>query len=65
MPGMDDEPVDIKDVRLIRETAKAYLIEVEQVEVWIPKSQVEDFDQEEGWLVIPRWLAIEKGLIDG
>lgn len=51
----------------IRETPKAILVEVEGEEFWIPKSQIDDEsevwqDDQEGELVIPLWLAEEKGL---
>ena len=32
------------------------------VEVWLPKSQCE-WDEEEGMMTMPEWLAMEKGLI--
>lgn len=42
------------------ETEKAYLIESDMGEAWVPKSQVEI---EDGEIQIPEWLAIEKGII--
>ena len=60
----NSEPVDFSDVEFVRETDRAYLLNIEDEEVWLPKSQVEEYDKESGCLVIPRWLAIEKGLID-
>lgn len=59
----------ISDAECIRESAKAILVKVDGVEVWIPKSQIAD--ESEVWslknagpgdLVIPQWLAEEKGL---
>jgi len=63
------EPVSIEEVTAKRETDKALLcvIEGQPGEFWIPKSQIHD-DSEvyeeggEGTLVIPRWLAEEKGI---
>lgn len=51
-----------------RATDLAILVEVDGQEVWIPKSQIDD-DSEvyeantEGDLIIPEWLAREKGLV--
>ena len=52
-----------------RRTEKAILIETEDGEddLWIPKSQIEEWDEEIpnkeiDSIVIPLWLAIEKGL---
>lgn len=42
------------------ETEKAYLIETDKGEAWLPKSQVE-VDEDE--IQLPEWLALEKGLI--
>lgn len=63
------EPVSVDGCTCLRETDKALLIEAEGSEFWVPKSQVHDdsevFDAGKhatGVLVIPRWLAEEKGL---
>lgn len=70
MPAKKDDrydPVEIEEVTVVRETEKALLCKIEGVEHWIPKSQIND-DSEvyeeggEGTLIIPRWLADEKGI---
>lgn len=67
------EPQLVENVVCIRESAAALLIRVpaasgDKIEIWIPKSQI-DYDESEvlaqgdvGSLVIPKWLADEKGL---
>lgn len=61
------EPVEIHDVTVKYETDGALLVVADGEEVWIPKSQIDD-DSEvyakgtSGTLIIPRWLAREKGL---
>jgi hypothetical protein len=61
------ETVQIHNVTVSRETEAALLVEIEGETFWIPKSQIHD-DSEvykadtEGTLVIPLWLAEEKGL---
>lgn len=60
------ETVRIDGARCVRETAMAILVEVDDAEYWIPKSQIDDDsevyqDGDEGTLVIPEWLASEKG----
>lgn len=51
---------------LVRQTDAAILVNVEDVEVWLPKSQIdytEDaFPGEEIDIVLPEWLANEKEL---
>ena len=64
-----DEPVEFDEVVCKRETDKALLCEIDGTEHWIPKSQLLRGNEiecrgVEGKLVIPRWLAIEKKLID-
>lgn len=67
---MADTPYEIPDVRVIKETDKALLCNIEGEEIWIPKSQIMDesevFDEDDnsnGTLVITEWIANEKGLI--
>ena len=50
-------------VRLVHETAKAWLFDTGgDAPVWIPKSMAE-FDEELGILTMPEGAAIEKGLV--
>ena len=42
------------------ETEKAILVAVEDKRVWLPKSVVE---LEDDMVILPEWLAFEKGLI--
>ena len=56
----------IEDVRCIKETDKAILVDVEGEEVWIPKSQVHDDSEvwkadQEGELVVSSWFARKRG----
>ena len=55
--------------RVVRATPKALLVQVDEVEAWIPRELIHDdsevFDAGEnstGTLVIPLWLAEEKGI---
>ena len=59
--------IHLDDVRVVKETDKAFLIEIEEGEFWIPKNQVSDpGDYAEGdWGVsisITEWIAGEKGI---
>ena len=49
------------------ETTKAYLIDMDEGEIWFPKSQIsfqyEPYENEEFCFEIPEWLAYEKELI--
>ncbi len=65
----DHEIVYISEVRVKREEDRAILIIVEEdVEVWIPKSQIHadsevEGEGDEGTLAIPRWLAENEDLV--
>jgi hypothetical protein len=66
----DDESEDsgrvTLSVELRRETSGAWLVFDGAREAWIPKSQgelVPDTDGRTSTLVVPEWLAKEKGLI--
>jgi len=60
--------VDVDEVKYV--TDKALLVDIEGEEFWIPRSQIHEDSElynsdhvgESGVLVIPRWLAEEKGL---
>lgn len=60
----------IEDAVCIRASGKAILVDVDGFEAWIPVSQIDD-DSEvfeegtEGLLIIPQWLAVKKGFVDG
>ncbi len=45
-----------------RETELAYLFVIDNRDVWLPKSQVEDIRETEKVVDIPFWLAKAKGL---
>jgi hypothetical protein len=68
-----NDTVQIENVSIKRETQKAFLIicedyEGDPQEIWCPKSQIKDTDTiavgDTGYIVIPRWLAVEKKLIE-
>lgn len=51
-------------------TEDAILLVIDEEKVWIPRSQILDEEDDDfpvgegsGWLEIPEWLALEKGLI--
>jgi len=53
--------VDFDDI--LRVTPKAYLFDIGDSKIWIPKSQISDLDIAESTFKIPEWLAIDKELI--
>lgn len=58
--------VDVDEVRVA--TASAILVSDGTVEVWIPKSQIGSLSEvkdkgDKGRLLIPEWLAQDRGLI--
>lgn len=61
------------DCTVVKETPAAYLVDVGKTKVaaggvkvpdlvWLPKSQCE-WDEGDGEMQLPEWLAIEKGLV--
>lgn len=54
-----DEEVTIEIDALVKETAKAYLVDIDGDEYWFPKSQV---DLDGMSLTLPEWLARKEGL---
>lgn len=65
------EEVSFEDVKIMAVTDLAILFNVEGCGAWIPKSQILDGSNfgddseegDEGELIIPEWLAIEKDLV--
>ena len=60
---------DVEVEEVLKETPMALLVKLESGEdIWIPKSQISDDSEvwkadQIGKLVIPEWLAKEKGLL--
>ena len=59
--------IHLDDVNVLKETDKAFLIEVEEGEFWIPKNQVSDPDDysegdEGASMSITEWIAGQKGI---
>ena len=61
-----DDPVDVHVDFVKRETAKAYLFEIDGDEAWIAKSQIIDDPglspgDENVTITVPTWIAEENG----
>lgn len=67
----DQEEVSVTWVSIVRQTDAAILFGLpnpdrsafDEIDVWLPKSQILDLDYEEQTVTVPEWLAYEKGLI--
>ena len=60
--------VRLDEARCIAETDKAICCEVEDEEVWVPKSVIHDDSEvyrldDTGTLVVPEWFARKNGLL--
>ena len=59
--------VELGEVEVLIETDLALLCLVSGKEVWIPREQIQSRDHwhagHRGKLVVPRWLALYKGLV--
>jgi hypothetical protein len=60
---MNRDMVTLEFDDLKAETDKAYLVEIDGDEYWIPKSQVEDIHEGAMVIEMTEWIALEKGLI--
>jgi hypothetical protein len=71
------EPFNCGNVRILKATDKAFLVESDALgeEIWVPKSQINSTSScgsitemsdegDEGDLVLPMWLAREKNFTD-
>ena len=64
---MSDDVHRIEGVKVVDETVKAVRVQIDDRQVWIPKSVIHD-DSEvwkigtEGELVVARWFAEKEGL---
>lgn len=61
--------VELDDVTCKAETDKALLCDIDGEEIWIPLSQVDDSSEvqskgDEGTLIITKWCAEQKGLVE-
>ena len=56
-----DDHITLYVDALVRETDKAWLLQIDGEEVWIAKS-VGDLDEANSEVTIPEWMAEEKGL---
>lgn len=70
------DTITLEDVVILRDTDDAYHIDYDGIKCWIPKSQVQNFDEvnaeytnagggtvEIEEFIIPEWIAINKELI--
>lgn len=58
-----EDNVSIDYDRQVDSSAKAILLSIDGENHWIPKSQIDEHDRQNNYVVIPEWLAIEKGLV--
>ena len=58
--GGNDGSAYLEYDAVLRETTGAKLYQIHNEEIWLPKSQIQDDNGE--LVVIPAWLASQKGL---
>jgi hypothetical protein len=59
--GDDAPPKNLYYQEKVTETNKAWLLDIQGEEIWIPKSQC-DINEDDHTIEIPEWLADKKGL---
>jgi hypothetical protein len=57
------EPVEVTYDKVVHQTDKAVLLEIEGDEFWVPLSTIQNDFEEDGFITVPYWLADEKGLV--
>ena len=57
-----EELFTLNNVKFLRESDKAILIEIHDEEIWIPLSQVTDIDRDAGTITLTEWIAKQKNL---
>lgn len=73
MPGRsqdDFEPVELEDVAVKKVLDKSLLCVVNEKDIFIPKTEIRDHgditaeseEGDEGTLIIPKWLAEDRGI---
>ena len=73
MSNTDDEPVEIEYEEIVSETGAAICFRVptyasrdfsyETQEMWIPKSQLIEHDEDGHTFEVPEWLARDRGMV--
>ncbi|KKK79902.1 hypothetical protein LCGC14_2828880 [marine sediment metagenome] len=53
--------VEIDIDEIVRESEDAILVAIDTEEIWIPKSQIDEYDDNQ--VSVKEWIAIEKGLV--
>ena len=56
-----NDDIDL-ELELIDQSDDAFQVSVGDETWWVPKSLC-SYDEMNGWLTIPEWLALEKGMI--
>lgn len=62
MKIFDESLTTVDYTDMLHETDKAILFETDVGEVWIPKSEIVEHDEDAMTVMIPTWLAEEKDL---
>ncbi len=57
------ERVELEYEHIRQRTGAAILVTIEDVDVWLPREFIEDWDEEDRTLTVPEWLAIDRGLV--
>lgn len=70
LDGPDEEEVEVPDVVVLRESAKALCVRWAGGEDWVPKGQIRSRsgvknDGDRGTLVVSRWIAEQKNMVEG
>ena len=59
----DNDVISIDYDEIVTSTPDAILFSIEDKNIWISRSQIEDHDEDDKYFAIPEWLAFKKELI--
>lgn len=73
----NNEPIDLTFDKIVSQTEKAFLVDIDGEQAWVAKSQVENAEELEeefkapshkrkglDTITVPRWLAVANGWCD-
>jgi len=59
---MPNDYIEFEVINEKHETLEAFLLEIDEGEIWFPKSQIK-YESGDGCVLVARWIAEEKNLI--
>jgi hypothetical protein len=55
--------IELEYIKILHEKLLSYRFAFPEADVWLPKSQIVEMDEDHKTVTIPEWLAVEKELV--